>query len=115
VWAAVGGLLLFCALANAAPPVTGSVTVAWDPSPGTNVIASYHVYWGVASRTYTNSVSPGPALTVAVTNLVRGPTYYFAGTATDVNGLESDFSTEVFTNIPVPPPPPTNLRIRLGP
>src|ERR1019366_1674310 len=36
-----------------------------------------------------------------VSNLVEGATYYFAATAVDTNGLESDYSTEVSTLIPV--------------
>lgn len=71
-----------------------SVTLAWDASPSTN-IANYRIYYGVASATYTNSVSAGTNLTVSVSNLVGGRTYYFAATATDTDGLESDFSAEV--------------------
>ena len=116
MWAAAGGLLLFCATAWAPPP---PVVLAWDPSAGTNVIAFYQVYWGVAAHAYTNKVSAGLALSVAVTDLAYSTTYYFAATATDTNGLESLFSNEVFTNTPAPPPvppnQPTNLRIRLGP
>src|ERR1019366_2146983 len=36
-----------------------------------------------------------------VSNLVEGATYYFAATAVDTNGLESDYSTEVSTLVPV--------------
>ena len=43
----------------------------------------------------------GTNLTVSVSNLVEGTTYYFAATAVDTNGLESDYSTEVSTLIPV--------------
>jgi hypothetical protein len=80
---------------------TGTVTLAWDPSPGTNVIANYNLYFGVASATYTNVVSAGTNTTISVSNLVEGATYYFAATAVDSYGLESDYSTEVSTLIPV--------------
>ena len=81
------------------------MTLAWDPSPGTNVIAHYNVYWGSATRTYTNAVNVGTNLTATVTNLMAGPTYYFAATATDQSGLESDYSAEVsWTWLP-----PTNV------
>ena len=113
MWAAAGGLLLFCGPAAAPPPP--SVVLAWDPSPGTDVITNYTVYYGLVSRTYIGATNAGLALTVTVTNLTRGPTWYFAATATDTNGLQSDYSSEVFTNIPVSPNSPTNLRIRLGP
>jgi hypothetical protein len=80
----------------------GNVTLAWDASPGTNSIANYKIYYGSASATYTNSVSAGTNLTATVSNLVQGGTYYFAATATDTYGLESDYSSEVSTTIPVP-------------
>jgi hypothetical protein len=73
----------------------GTVTLAWDPSAGTNVIANYNIYYGVASRTYTNVVSAGTNTTVSISNLVESTTYYFAATAVDTAGLESDYSIEV--------------------
>jgi hypothetical protein len=79
----------------------GTVTLAWDPSPGTNIIANYNLYYGAASGTYTSSVSAGTATTVSISNLVEGTTYYFAATAVDTAGLESDYSTEVSALIPV--------------
>lgn len=93
------------------PTPPASVTLAWDASPGTNVIVNYKVYYGVASRTYTNAVSAGTNLTVAVTNLARGATYWFAATAIDNSGLESDYSTEVSTITRTQPAPPPNNRI----
>jgi hypothetical protein len=86
---------------------TGTVTLAWNASSGTNVIANYKVYYGVASATYTNSVAAGTNLTVSVSNLVLGVTYYFAATAVDTSGLESDYSTEISTMIVPPNQPPT--------
>jgi hypothetical protein len=93
-----GGLF---ALAPLAALATGTVTLAWDPSPGTNAIANYNLYYGVASATYTNVVSAGTNTTASVSNLVEGATYYFAATAVDINGLESAYSTEVSALIPV--------------
>jgi len=111
-----GGLFAISPLASVA---AGTVTLAWDASPGTNVIANYKVYYGVASATYTNAVSAGTNLTVSVSNLVAGATYYFAATAVDTSGLESDYSTEVSTVINSPNQPPTlnalaNLTINEG-
>ena len=85
----------FAVLTPMAAFATGTVTLAWDPSAGTNVIANYNVYYGVASATYTNVVAAGTNTTVSVSNLVEGTTYYFAATAVDTAGLESDYSTEV--------------------
>ncbi len=92
-------------------PPLGSVTLAWDKSSGTNVITNYNVYYGVASATYTNKVMAGTNLTAIVSNLVRGVTYYFAATAIDNAGLESDYSTQVFTTIKIQPAPPFALNV----
>jgi hypothetical protein len=98
---------VFFAISPWASVAAGTVTLAWDSSSGTNVIANYKVYYGVASDTYTNSVSAGTNLTVSVSNLVLGVTYYFAATAVDTSGLESDYSTEVSTAIATPNQAPT--------
>ncbi len=95
---------LFCGFLCALTPLSslaaGSVTLAWDASTSPN-IANYKIYYGVVSATYTNSVSAGANLTVSISNLVAGKTYFFAATATDTDGLESDFSTEISALIPV--------------
>jgi fibronectin type 3 domain-containing protein len=88
-----------------------SVTLAWDKSPGTNVIAKYNIYYGPSSGTYTNVQSAGTNLTTTVSNLVRGATYWFAATAVDTSALESDYSTEVSTVTKTQPAPPPNTRI----
>jgi hypothetical protein len=92
---------IFTALTPLASFATGTVTLAWDASAGTNIIANYNLYYGAASATYTNVVAAGTNLTVSVTNLVEGTTYYFAATAVDTAGLESDYSTEVSVLIAV--------------
>ena len=78
----------------------GTVTLAWDASTSTNV-ASYKIYYGGVTGTYTNSVSTGTSLSATVSNLLEGRTYYFAATATDTDGLESDYSSEVSTVVPI--------------
>ena len=71
----------------------GNITLAWDPSPDPSIV-SYRVYYGSASGNYTNSVQTGGATTATVSNLLEGVTYYFAATASDSNGLESNYSNE---------------------
>jgi fibronectin type 3 domain-containing protein len=93
------------------PPPPASVSLAWDASPGTNVIVNYNVYYGADSGNYTNVVATGTNLTTTVGNLVRGVTYYFAATAVDNNGLESVYSAEVSTTTHAPPAAPPNNRI----
>jgi fibronectin type 3 domain-containing protein len=114
----VSALLLTCSINTQAVNPTNpppSVTLAWDQSPSSTnyVIGSYNLYYGPASGVYTNRVSVlGVTNTTnMVTNLVRGATYYFAATAVATNGLESDYSNEVFTKIATIPASPVNLRI----
>ena len=70
-----------------------TVTLAWDASASTNV-AGYRVYYGTNSRAYCCMTNAGLVLTQAVV-LPRGGRWFFAATAYDTNGLESDFSSEV--------------------
>lgn len=79
---------------SATPPPTYSVTVAWDPNPEPTVIG-YRAYYGVASRVYTNIVDVGNTTSVTLSGLAEGTRYYFAITAYDILGLESDFSDEL--------------------
>ena len=86
---------VFIALAPLTSIAASSVTLAWDPDSGTDIITNYNIYYGVASATYTNTVSAGTNTTVTISSLVDGTTYYFAATAVDTAGLESDYSTEI--------------------
>lgn len=90
--------------------VTPSVTLAWDASTTTNVIA-YRLYQGPASMVYTNAIDVGNVLTYQVTNFARGTTIFYSATALDSNGLESAHSNEVSYSAPTNPAPPLNLVI----
>lgn len=70
-----------------------SINLAWNASPDTNAVG-YYVYYGGASRHYTNKFSVGNATTATVSGLVENATYYFSATAYDSSGDESDFSNE---------------------
>jgi hypothetical protein len=102
--------------ASVASLYAGSVTLAWDPSPGTNVIAYYSVYYVKGTNTVfaTNNVnalgkvSVTNQTTCTISNLASGA-YTFAATATDTNLLESLNSNTVWTNVPVNGP--VNLRL----
>jgi hypothetical protein len=75
----------------------GVVTLAWDPS-GPEV-AGYRVYYGVNSRAgssvYASVIDVGPQTSFSVPNLIVGTTYFFAVTAYNLSGVESDFSEEI--------------------
>ncbi len=78
-----------------------SVTLAWDPSADGDV-TGYRLYQGWAPRTYTNVVDVGHATIASLTGLVQGETYFFAVTAYDVIGQESDFSNDLRYTVPTP-------------
>lgn len=85
-----------------------SVPLAWNPSPDVNV-AGYKIYYGGASRTYTNFVDVGNVTSTVISGLAEGTTYFFAATTYGADGVESDFSAEanaVTTNSVVTTPPP---------
>ena len=71
-----------------------SATLAWNPSPGTNV-TGYRVYYGPACGNYTNSVLVGNVTTNTVSGLAGSVTCYFAVTAVTAGGQESAFSNEI--------------------
>jgi hypothetical protein len=83
------GLALLTPLAHAF-----DVTIEWDANQESN-IAGYTVYVGLESRNYATSIDAGPATQQIVQSLTTGHAYYFAVTAYDTDGLESEFSEEV--------------------
>lgn len=75
-----------------------TVTLAWDASPDP-AVSGYRLYQGLASRNYSLVYDAGFNTNLTVSALQVGTVYYFAATAYDTNGLESDFSAElVYTN-----------------
>jgi hypothetical protein len=87
-----------------------AVTLIWNPSTDPNV-TGYNVYYGVASRTYTNKLDVGSATNATVRGLVIGAAYYFAATAYNLLGVESDYSSEVSYTVPTPQPRPVVITL----
>jgi hypothetical protein len=73
--------------------------VAWEASPDSSVIC-YNVYYGGQSRAYTNAIAVSGSQEATVSGLVMGATYYFAVTALDALGDESEFSNEAVFTVP---------------
>lgn len=100
----VGGISIECpsAAATASLPET-SAGLAWDAQSDPRV-AGYRVYYGTGSRDYAQAkgsgLDAGNCTSYVVSNLGRGSTYYFAVTAYDASGNESDFSNEASKSIP---------------
>ena len=76
-----------------------SVSLKWDPNTDTEVTGAI-VYYGNASRNYPYHTNLGNVTRATVNGLQAGLTYYFAVTATNSAGLESDYSNEVSASIP---------------
>jgi len=83
-------LLLLAAL-------TAEISLEWDRNPESD-IAGYAIHQGRASRSYTNAIGT-PDTFLTVTNLELRTRYYFAATAINDAGLESDFSSEVQASV----------------
>ena len=70
-----------------------SLELQWN-APSNQITAGYKLYYGTASRQYTNVSNAGTNLSYTVSNLVAGVPYYFAATDYDAQLQESDFSNE---------------------
>ena len=70
-----------------------SLNLSWNSSPSPEVVG-YQIYYGSASGVYTNILFLGNLTTATVPGLASGVTYYFAITAVNILGQESDFSNE---------------------
>jgi fibronectin type 3 domain-containing protein len=90
------------AMAMISVSVNGTVTLSWQPpalredgTPLDGSLGGYRVYYGSISRNYTDSIRINdPQVTQQSFQLPSG-LYYFAMTAVDRDGLESDYSNEV--------------------
>jgi hypothetical protein len=80
-----------------------ALTLAWDSSDDPNVVG-YRLYQGIASQVYTQVVDLGNTTTTVISNLIAGVTYYFAVTAYDSTGLESQYSGEISYTVPTGAP-----------
>ena len=96
-------LFLFFLFSNSLQ--AAELSFGWSPNTEPN-LAGYKIYYGTASRTYSMSIDVGnpPIIDGKVTRTLtifpREETlYYFSATAYDVNGFESDYSTEVVVEI----------------
>ena len=98
------------------------IHLAWDPPTNANgmpitTLAGYKLYYGLSSQTYPANVTVGNHTTFTLDGLEAGTTYYFAVTAYDQAGLESEYSEELRVTMsveapapapaPAPTPPPT--------
>ena len=74
------------------------ITLAWDQNPETD-IEGYRVYVGSYSSDRTMAIDIGNYTTCVIGDLEPGKTYFFAATAYNTAGLESDFSDEITATV----------------
>lgn len=71
-----------------------SVTLGWMGNRESDLLG-YRIHYGHASRQYSKQIDVGLITEFTVQNLTAGINYYFAVTALDVWGNESEYSAEV--------------------
>ncbi len=93
-------LILFLVMGCSSAAWAKNVSLAWDPSPST--VSGYKVYYRAGSDNLSKTgeagtvvVDVGSVLNYSLSNLNDAEDYYFAVTAYDVTGQESDFSNRV--------------------
>lgn len=91
--AMVGGMFIF-----ATGVFSSQSTLMWDRCLDPEVIG-YRLYYGNSSRDYFPAVEVGNETTCTVSELVEGVPYFFAVTAYDHYGNESEYSEEVSQTI----------------
>ena len=74
--------------------LNSTVIVQWSPNHESD-LAGYKVYYGTASRSYSQITPVGLNTTCQISDLESGNEYFFAVTAYDSAGNESQFSNEV--------------------
>ena len=70
------------------------ISLAWDAN-NEPALAGYNIYYGTASGEYSHRIDVGITTGYTVENLKEGETYYFAATAYDHYGNESDYAIEL--------------------
>jgi len=91
------------ALAGSTSSSPNTATLTWDAVTHPD-LRSYRIYYGPEPGEYLQirgqGIDTGNATTHTVEDLTSGRRYYFVVTAVDMLNNESDFSNEVFKNIP---------------
>lgn len=74
--------------------IGAEVKVSWDKNLESD-LKGYKIYYGTSSRNYDDNIDVGNNTSYTVANLDTNIVYYFAVTAIDSSGNESEFSEEV--------------------
>jgi fibronectin type 3 domain-containing protein len=92
IWLCCHGAVL--AQETTEPDVDGGLTLSWDPNTEAD-LDGYRLYVGKSATNYDTLIDIGNVIGYTVSGLTVGETYYFALTAYDSWGNESDYSEEV--------------------
>jgi hypothetical protein len=96
-------LILICFLVGfalyAMPAHVMAITISWNANSDEN-LNGYRVHYGTQSRDYEYIQDVGNITRYVISDLEEGETYYFAATAYDLYGNESDYSQEVSYTVP---------------
>jgi hypothetical protein len=97
-------LVVFLALLVPRLVAAGTITLAWDANPESD-IAGYVLSYGTSPGIYTTRVDVGNVTSTRLTSLTDNVVYYFAVAAYNRGGLSSSLSAEV-SGLPTPAAPP---------
>lgn len=97
-------LIIFTFLARTAH--AAEIMLAWDQNPEQD-IAGYKIHYGLESDNYATTIDVGNYTTCVLSDLETGQTYYFAATAYNTAGEESDYSNEISHTVSEINQPPT--------
>jgi len=87
-----GGLQPPTGLQVVPPPTTQQTVFQWNPVTGAT---GYKLYYGTTSGSYSTIISVGNFTLASISDLLPGVTYYFAATAVDGSGNETNYSNQV--------------------
>jgi hypothetical protein len=89
---------LFLLLALAGQARAEQVSLAWDANTEPD-LGGYKLYYGTAAQAYSQVINVGKNTQVTVSNLSQGVTYFFAVTAYNLQGAESEYSNEIHNTV----------------
>jgi hypothetical protein len=89
-----GMLSLLSLMVFAANTLAAEVLLTWEANSESD-LAGYRIHYGTSSGEYTHIVDVGNVTDCTIGALKEGLTYYFAATAYDSAGKESDYSSEI--------------------
>jgi hypothetical protein len=86
-----------CACGTFLASADQSATVGWNADSN---VSGYYFYYGQTNGNYSTKLNVGTNTVTTVSNLKEGQTYYFAVSAFDTAGIESDLSSSIGFLVP---------------